>query len=71
MNEPEIFFLTPGERQSALWRKLLPYLKEKLDIARGKNDGPHDATATATLRGQISTLKALIALDTDTTEVSQ
>lgn len=65
----EVFYLTPGDRQSALWRKLLPHLKEKLETARGKNDGPRDATETAGLRGQISTLKALIALDTDTPEV--
>ncbi|MDP3939211.1 MAG: hypothetical protein Q8R92_13895 [Deltaproteobacteria bacterium] len=65
MNEPEIFSLSRGERQSALWLKLLDHFKNKLEIARAKNDGPRDVTETATLRGQIGTLKALIALDTD------
>lgn len=64
MNDhPEVFILDAQERQSALWLKLLSHLKEKLETARGKNDGHHDDTTTAALRGQISTLKALIALD--------
>jgi hypothetical protein len=62
----EVFTLSPGERNSALWQKLLEHFRKKLEIARGKNDGPRDDTETATLRGQISTLKELIALDEDT-----
>lgn len=62
MNEPA-FFLSAGERNSAVWLKLLEHMKEKLAIARSKNDGPLDEVATATLRGQIATLKALIDLN--------
>jgi len=61
----EVFVLTPGERNSVVWLKLLEHFKEKLEIARGKNEGPRDATETASLRGQISILKALIDLDKD------
>lgn len=71
MNEPEVFLLSPQERNSALWLKLRAHFKDKLALARGKNDGmQNDATVTAALRGDIRTLKAIIALDADAPEVS-
>lgn len=61
----EVFTLTPSERQSALWRKLLEHFETKLATARGKNDGPYDEITTAGLRGQIGVYKTLIDLDKD------
>lgn len=65
IEDPEVFTLTTGDRNSAVWQKLLKHLNEKLRCARLKNDGPRDAVETATLRGQIGVLKTLIELDTD------
>ena len=58
------FELTDGERHSALWQRLLAHAKEQRDVLRARNDGPHDLTKTATLRGQIATYTAIINLDT-------
>lgn len=57
------FILTEGEKSSPLWMRLKEHLETKLREARGKNDGPQSETETATLRGQIRTLRGLIALD--------
>ena len=62
-DHPEVFALTSQERHSALWAKLLSHFNEKLAINRAKNDGPHDATVTATLRGQNAVYRDLISLD--------
>ncbi len=64
MNEYKVdFFLTPGDKISPTWRKLVEHLETKLKDARGRNDSPTlDQFQTATLRGQIQTLKAIIAL---------
>ena len=61
----EVFALSIGDRQSAVWRKILAHLNEKLANARAKNDGDLDEVTTAKVRGQIGILKALIALDKD------
>lgn len=60
---PEVFTLTSSDRHSATWARILQHLKDKLERARALNDGDNDAATTAKLRGQIGTLKALIALD--------
>lgn len=57
------FFLTPADKQSALWKKLLKHFQEQLDTERKANDGSLDEKATAKVRGRISKLKELIALD--------
>lgn len=69
MNEyekmPEPFALTPGDKISSTWLKLVPYLEEELRIARAKNDdiqGKLTPDETARLRGDIRTLKRIIAL---------
>jgi len=61
--------LTPGERQSPLWRKLLEHFELQRDVLRTKNDGPHDAATTADIRGRIAVYKALVALDNDPIEI--
>lgn len=64
--ELEEFELTAGEKASPVWIRLTTYLQAELDLARARNDSPklseHD---TATLRGDIKRLKALIALNED------
>ena len=62
---PQLFELTPSDRQSAAWVKLLRFFNEQLEVTRAKNDGDHDATTTAALRGQIAVYKRLIDLDKD------
>ena len=63
MTLPDQFMLSDGERHHPLWLRLSAHLKQKLEIARAQNDNPKlPESETAALRGQISTLKSLIAL---------
>ncbi len=58
------FSLTPGERDSPLWRRILSHLSEQLDRQRRLNDVVSNTEQkTASIRGQIACLKGLIALD--------
>ena len=61
----ETFKLDAADKNSGTWRKLLGHLNEKLNTARGKLEGEQSEQSTARVRGQISTLKALIDLDKD------
>ena len=64
MTEP--FDLTEGEKAHPLWRRLKAHLAAKLDGCRARNDDPAlTESETAALRGQIKTLKGLIALGDD------
>ena len=56
------FRLTDGERAHPLWLRLAAHLEQQLINLRGKNDGPLSEMETATLRGNISCLKSIIAL---------
>lgn len=55
------FILTDGERHHPLWLKLEAHLQARTAILRAKNDGPLDALQTATIRGQITEVKALLS----------
>lgn len=58
------FTLNPTEKQSFLWKKIQQHFTKELDIARRKNDGNQlTAEQTSAIRGEISCLKKLIALD--------
>lgn len=60
---PEVFELTPAEQMSPLWQKIDQHLNKRLNAARAQNDKETlDIIQTAKLRGQIATLKSLIAL---------
>lgn len=60
------FDLTPGDKASSLWLRLKAHLEDRLDDARRRNDSPTLPEAgTAALRGEIKTLKRLIALGDD------
>lgn len=63
MSEP---ILLPGDRQSACWQKLKPYLEAQLDLLRKKNDASLAEQMTARLRGRIAAVKDLLSLGTDT-----
>lgn len=62
MPEPIEFALTEGERHHQLWQRLSAHFEARLRELRGKNDGPLNEIETATLRGQINLLKAIIRL---------
>lgn len=55
------YILTDGERHHPLWLKLEAHLQARVAILRAKNDGPLDALQTATIRGQITEVKALLS----------
>lgn len=54
--------LTEADKLSALWRKLEPYLQDRLDACRKQNDGDLSPEQTAKLRGRIATLREILAL---------
>lgn len=65
MSERPPFVLTGEDRNSDLWRRLLPELERRLSEARVRNDEPSlTQDQTAMKRGEIAVLKALIRLNT-------
>lgn len=56
------FTLSDGERHHPLWVRLSAHLTQKVNNLRAQNDGPLSQDQTATMRGQINALKAIIAL---------
>lgn len=58
------FELTPADRLSSLWQRLLAASVKQRDVLRAKNDSPLDPVVTARVRGEIAALNAIIALDT-------
>lgn len=60
------FDLTPSDKASGLWARLKAHLEDRLAAARMRNDDPNQgAFETATIRGEIKTIKALLRLDVD------
>ena len=59
---PPRFALTDGEKANPLWLRLQTELKRRLDAARCANDAVQPEAATSALRGEIKSLKGLIAL---------
>lgn len=62
---PAPFALTPADRQSATWARLKTHLQDRLALLRTQNDGDLDKIQTASLRGQIKSIKGLLALETE------
>ena len=50
------------EQDSATWLAVHEWATERLEQLRKRNDGPLDDVATAHLRGQVATLKQILAL---------
>ena len=51
------------ERHTQLWRDLMRHIEARIAELRQRNDADQDDRATASLRGRIAELKALLALD--------
>lgn len=58
----EEFSLKPIERNSAMWLRLAEHLTARLNTHRAVNDSPKSEIETATLRGRIAELKAILSL---------
>ncbi len=57
------FYLTDEERNSGVWQSVKTHFERLLAKKRAENDNPNlTAEQTATLRGHIDCLKAMIAL---------
>jgi len=65
---PELI-LTPGEKLSPVWQKVLRILEAKLEAARGALEASHTLDETNVLRGQIKTLRSLLRMNEDTPSV--
>lgn len=61
----ESFRLNPSDKASPLWRALAGYYTDRLAMLRAQNDAPKSAEDTASLRGRIIEVKALLALEDD------
>jgi hypothetical protein len=61
----EPFELTANDKASSLWLRLRAHLDDRLAAARLRNDGALSEYQTASLRGEIKTLKHIIALGDD------
>lgn len=72
MTEPELPSLTLsfGDRESALWKKLEPYMTRRLEMLRRRNEADLNDIETAKLRGRILELKSLLALQAPAEKVS-
>lgn len=62
--EPD-FALTDADKASPLWVRLKAHIEKRRADLRGQNDGiTLDPVHTAALRGQITCLSGLLALET-------
>jgi hypothetical protein len=59
------FSLTAHDKASSLWLRLCVHLEDRLADARQRNDKSLSEQETATLRGEIKSLKRLRALGDD------
>ena len=62
---PAPFELSDADRYSATWMRLKAHLQTELQALRERNDAPQPEQDTAMLRGQIRSLKRIIALGDD------
>lgn len=66
MSDPKPpFFLTPDEKDSRVWKRLMAHFDERLGILRMQNDGVKSEVDTALLRGRIAELKRIMDLNKD------
>jgi hypothetical protein len=59
------FDLSEHDKAQGLWLRLRAHLEDRLAAARVRNDGALSESETAMLRGEIKTLKRIIALGDD------
>lgn len=60
-----MYDLTPGEKNSALWKKLHEHLEERLEKARLQLESSLSIDETNRVRGKILELKAFLQLGDD------
>lgn len=60
---PDKFFLTPQERDSALWKRLKEEVERDLKVMRVQNDGDKGIKETAKLRGKIAQAKKFLGYE--------
>ena len=64
--QPEsAFALTPIDRASGTWIKLMEHWTRRLDVLRSRLEGNLNESETALLRGRIAELRATIALNNE------
>lgn len=54
--------ISPQDKLSPLWRDLRAHLSTRLETLRAQNDGDLNPVDTAKKRGQITEIKALLAI---------
>lgn len=59
------FTLSDNDKAQGLWVRLKAHLEDRLAAVRKRNDNPLTESETAVLRGEIRTLKHIIALGDD------
>lgn len=63
------FLLSDTDKAQGLWVRLRAHLEGRLAAARVRNDKPLTEPETALLRGEIKTLKHIIALGDDRPQI--
>lgn len=71
MTPPEDFTLTEPDKHTPLWIRLKAHLEQRLMDARKRNDGALSEADTASLRGEIKSLRHLIKLGDTRTLIDQ
>lgn len=71
MTGPEIFRLSESERQSALWRRLRPWLVSERSDRLEQLAGDMPEAKTQMLRGEIAAFTAILGKDTPRLNVSE
>lgn len=63
--------LTPGEKNTPLWAKLVEHYGSRLEHLRETNDARKSDVDTADTRGRIAEVKEFLALDQDPPELDK
>lgn len=58
------------DRGSATWMRISGYISKELDELQSRNEQPIDEIQTATIRGEIKALRALLALGAPDVDIS-
>jgi hypothetical protein len=69
MTEPQMLVLSTEDKRSPLWGRLMARCERRLADLRIQNEGDKSEVETATLRGRIAEVKALLALDKELPEM--
>jgi hypothetical protein len=59
------------DRQSTTWHKVMEHCTARIDELRKRNDAPLSEQETASIRGEIKALKAIVSLDVEAPDVDK